>query len=64
MTFKMKGPSLYKKPVGPIATKVKTKITDEEDQVMENMENRDLMSDKVVHDIVKSKINKKKNNVK
>ncbi len=25
MTYKMKGPSLYKKPVGPIATKKKTK---------------------------------------
>ena len=64
MTFKMKGPSLYRKPAGPIATDIKTKTTDEEEQVMENMENRDIISDKVVHDIVKSKINKKKNNVK
>ena len=53
---------LTKTAVGPIATKkpFDRKKWEEEDRILQGMENVDKMSDKVVHDIVKSKINKKK----
>jgi hypothetical protein len=39
--FKTDKVDLTKKPVGPIETST-TKVTDEEEQIMENMENREV----------------------
>jgi hypothetical protein len=69
MAFKMDGPSLYKKPVGPRATPkpFDREKFEEETRVAQGMENvkAELFSDKSTHETVKKNIkNKTKNNMK
>ena len=69
MAFKMDGPSLYKKPVGPRATPkpIDRDKFEQETGIMQGMENveQELFSNKAIHDIVKKNIkNKTKNNMK
>ena len=68
MAFKMDGPSLYKKPVGPRATlkPIDRNKFEQETGVMQGMENveQELFSSKATHDIVKKNIKNKTNNMK
>ena len=53
---------LTKKPVGPIETST-TKVTDEEEQIMENMENRDpgIRPDQYGDSYIRNQMNNKDN---
>jgi hypothetical protein len=62
--FKGKKDELTKTPVGPRAEERKTKITEEEEQVIENMSNQETASEIIQHEMYLKRLREKKDKSK